>query len=135
MSEFVVEIKEVYIVKYRCTASSKEEIEKIFTEDYFHFGSRCKLEPIQDSMEYFGDTGSGDALHSVRTIEEYNKDNEESSKIESVLDSSSLNFFTSSPSSSSFESTPDYTESVSGYKESVSGYKEPQEEGDEFVIE
>jgi hypothetical protein len=79
MPKFIVELKEVYIVKYRCTASSKEEIEKIFIEDYFHFGSRCKLEPIQDSMEYFGDTGSGDALHSIRTIEEYNKDNEEGS--------------------------------------------------------
>lgn len=114
MPKFIVELKEVYIVKYRCTASSKEEIEKIFIEDYFHFGSRCKLEPIQDSMEYFGDTGSGDALHSIRTIEEYNKDNEESNKTESVRDSN--------------ETTPDYTESVSGYKES-------QEEGDEFVIE
>lgn len=114
MPEFVVELKEVYIVKYKCTASSKEEIEKIFIEDYFHFGSRCKLEPIQDSMEYFGDTGSGDALHSIRTIEEYNKDNEESSKIESVRDGSELNH-------SQFQS--------------ASSYKESQEEDDEFIIE
>lgn len=77
MPEFVIEIKEVYIVKYKCTGESKEQILK----DYMHplFVIQHNLEALQEPIEYYCDADE-EKPHRLLTMKEYNDENEVSDK-------------------------------------------------------
>lgn len=132
--EFVVEIKEVYIVKYKCVGESKEEITEQYVKDPL-FNRR--LIEMHEPMEYYCDADE-DTPHRVLTMKEYNDENEASDKAASETEEkASLSDQLHGEIDPYLEGIMNRVEDEDIVKHEFSGTLETQKEieEDEFVID